>query len=220
MPEAAPTASTAEVDLAREALLEVTPASTVGEAVGSIVGEDGVVTVHFATALGGYPGWRWTVSLARVEGGPSVLETELTPGEGALLSPDWVPWADRLAEYKEAKAAGLEGGDDSEAGLGDDDSDDSDDDDDDDDTDDVDDDLLHAGDLDGVDIDEDYIEGAEVTTAGEPEGRSAPAAVGDDEAQDAEGESGDAAPEPPVQPRRRQRSKKQQKDGEGDQPQD
>jgi hypothetical protein len=154
------------------------------------------------------------VSIAHVDGADaSVLETELTPGDGALLSPDWVPWADLLAEYKEAKAAGLEGGDDSEAGLGDDDSDDSDDDD-------VDDDLLHAGDLDGVDIDEDYIEGAEVTTAGEPEGRSAPAAVGDDEAQDAEGESGDAAPEPPVQPRRRQRSKKQQKDDEGDQPQD
>ena len=34
-----------------------------------------------------------------------MLETELMPGDGALLAPDWVPWADRLEEYKAAQAA-------------------------------------------------------------------------------------------------------------------
>jgi hypothetical protein len=29
----------------------------------------------------------------------SVLELELLPGEGSLLPPDWVPWADRMEEY-------------------------------------------------------------------------------------------------------------------------
>jgi len=42
-----------------------------------------------------------------------VLEVELIPGEKALLSPAWVPWADRMEEYllheKELKdAAALE----------------------------------------------------------------------------------------------------------------
>ena len=36
-------------------------------------------------------------SVAGVE--PSVLEVGLLPAEGALVSPDWVPWADRLEEY-------------------------------------------------------------------------------------------------------------------------
>src|SRR5690606_37956680 len=71
---------------------------------------DGVTTVYFETTMRSYRGWRWTVSIAHVEGlEPSVLETELTPGDGALLSPDWVPWADRMAEYRAAQAEVGEG---------------------------------------------------------------------------------------------------------------
>jgi hypothetical protein len=149
VPDAVVTA--ADFDLGRAALLEITTADTVGDNAGSIDEGEGVVSVHFETTLAGYPGWHWTVSIARVNGEePSVLETELLPGEGALLAPDWTPWVDRLADYRAAQeAAGLE------AAGADDNSDDDDSDDDDDlDGDDLDNDVLHGGDLDGVDIDE------------------------------------------------------------------
>lgn len=143
--------------LARQALLDITTADSIGDPSGSITEEDNVVTLYFATTAVAYSGWRWTVSIAQVADlEPSVLETELTPGDGALLSPDWVPWVDRLADYKEAQAALA--AELAEAGVADADADDADDDDADDDfdEDDVNDDdeaLLHSGDLDGVDID-------------------------------------------------------------------
>ena len=92
-------------ELARGALLEITPAGTVGAYVGS-VSEGGAVSVLFECEMPGYPGWKWTVSIAQVEGvEPTVLEAELMPAEGALLSPDWVPWSERLAEYQAAQEA-------------------------------------------------------------------------------------------------------------------
>lgn len=144
-------------DLALAALHEITPADGIGPAAGYVLEDDGVVSLRFHTRLAGYPGWFWTVSVAVVDDAePTVLEVELLPGDGALLAPDWVPWATRLAEYQAAQAAA--------AHAEDDDSDDEFDDDglDDGETDDdLDDDeterpkaRFHAGDLDGVDIDE------------------------------------------------------------------
>lgn len=152
-------------DLALAALHEITPAATVGAPAGYTLEDDGVVSLRFGTTMEGYPGWYWTVSLAVVEDAePTVLEVELLPGDGALLAPEWVPWAVRLADYQAAQAAlAAEGGDDS--ADEDDDLDDaesaeevSDEIDDLDDLDaaDFDEDgspILHAGDLDGVDID-------------------------------------------------------------------
>lgn len=150
-------------DLARAALLEITPATTVGGFVGQTPEDDGSVTVRFASAQPGYPDWQWTVSVADVEGGaPTVLEAELLPGDGSLLAPDWVPWSDRLAEYKAAQealgeSAELEGDDEDDDDIADDESEEDDDDLDDhvmDDDDVLGSDVLHGGDLDGVDIDE------------------------------------------------------------------
>ncbi len=151
-------------ELALSALAEITPESTIGEAAGYRAEGDGVVSLRFENRLAGYPGWFWTVTIARVEDAePTVLEVELLPGDGALLAPEWVPWAERLAEYQAAQEAAAqaaaEAGDD---GSGDDESDDDDDDDDLDDVDDLDaadfdedgSRILHAGDVDGVDIDE------------------------------------------------------------------
>jgi hypothetical protein len=150
-------------DLARAALAEITPASTIGDPVDYVIEADGVVSLRFANRLAGYPGWLWTVSVAAVDGAePTVLEVELLPAAGALLAPDWVPWAVRLADYQAAQAAADE--DESESDdLDDDDTaelDDADDIDDEDD-DEVDEDdfadgstaVTHAGDVDGVDID-------------------------------------------------------------------
>ncbi|WEK60463.1 MAG: DUF3027 domain-containing protein [Candidatus Microbacterium colombiense] len=155
-------------DLALAALREITPAATIGPAAGYLPEDDGSVSLRFQNRLPGYPGWYWTVTVARVDDEePTVLEVELLPGDGALLAPEWVPWVERLAEYRShqaelaeqaAAAAGVDvvaedGADDD---LDDDDDADEDDLDEDDDLDDDDHetDILHAGDLDGVDIDE------------------------------------------------------------------
>jgi hypothetical protein len=159
--------------MAREALLEFTPSQTIGAVASESTDDDGVITVRFASVLGGYPGWQWNVSLSHVDGyDPTVIEAELLPDAGALLSPDWVPWSERLADYKaaqEAAGVSVEASEDDALGeaVDQDDDDDLDDDEDDDeddlDDDDEDDDMddvtlggsnLHSGDLDGVDIDE------------------------------------------------------------------
>ncbi|SDP31153.1 Protein of unknown function [Microbacterium testaceum StLB037] len=144
-------------DLALAALHEITPASTVGPAAGYTAEDEGAVSLRFHTRLAGYPGWFWTVSVAVVDDSePTVLEVELLPGDGALLAPDWVPWATRLAEYQAAQAAAAvdDDSDDDDDEDADDDSDDEDSDDEDDSDDEEPKARFHAGDLDGVDIDE------------------------------------------------------------------
>jgi len=177
-------------DLALRALHEITPADTVGPPADYLLEDDGVVSLRFHTRLLGYPGWYWTVSVAVVdEADPTVLEAELMPGDGALLAPEWVPWATRLADYQAAQAAAAESDesgddedDDLDDDLDDDDLDDADIDDDDDDDEDEDDDddteeepkaRFHAGDLDGVDIDElDESEGVDDADADADDGES------------------------------------------------
>lgn len=137
-------------DVARTALLEITADATIGAFSGSTE-IDGVTTITFEAAMAGYPGWHWTVGIATLpDAEPSVLEVELMPGDGALLSPDWVPWSERLAEYEAAQeAVAAEDIDDESTEIGDDLDDDELDDDDD-----LGSDVLHGGDLDGVDIDD------------------------------------------------------------------
>ena len=221
-------ATEADITIARHALLEITSAQSIGEPAGSTDEGDGVITVYFDTLLSGYPGWRWTVSLAHLDGEePSVLETELTPGDTALLSPAWIPWVDRLADYRAAQdAAGTLDSDEDDSDEDDDladsdvddldedddeagDDDDADDpdadlDDDDDDDDDLGSDILHSGDVDGVDIDsvddDAYEDGEETTFEADDsdELEVSSSDLGIDEADDSDDESGDAAPEKPT----------------------
>jgi hypothetical protein len=176
--------------VARDALLEITAESTVGELISETVADDGVVTMLFAATMAGYPGWHWTVSVAELSGEePTVLEAELLPGDGALLAPDWVPWSERLEDYKEAQAVAA-----AAAGV-----DELDDDSDDDDSDDDDDDLGDDPD-DGIDF-EDL--GAEERTALEgalpdvDEFELDVPTVGVEQADEAEGQADDAGPQPP-----------------------
>ena len=139
MPELSATLVAELRRIAREALSEVTTSAAIGSDAGETVEPDGSISVLFDSALPGYPGWKWTVSMASLDGvPPSVLEVELIPSTGSLLSPDWVPWSDRLAEYEAAQDALVAVGD-----VGDDEVDD----------DDLSSDVLHGGDFDGVDID-------------------------------------------------------------------
>ncbi len=80
------------------------PTEHIGE-LHSVTKLEGVHTVLFSCLTPGYPGWNWVVTLSDGDGGAlGVLETHLLPGEGALLAPDWVPWADWLEEYQRLEA--------------------------------------------------------------------------------------------------------------------
>ena len=159
----------------REALAQITPAGTYGELLSETAEDDGVFTMLFAATMGGYPGWHWTVSLAELPGEePTVLETELMPGDGALLAPDWVPWSERLEEYRAAQAAAGEPDetvDLTETESGDDEDDDED----------------HLDDDHGDDPDDGIdFESSDLL------------AVGEDEQDEADAESDEGRPEPPA----------------------
>ena len=88
----------AAVDQARAALAEITPAESIGESIGHVVEGEHVLSLLFASTLSGYPDWHWTATLARASDHdePTVLEVALLPGDDSILSPAWVPWADRV----------------------------------------------------------------------------------------------------------------------------
>lgn len=190
----------ASVDVARAALLEITPESTIGAPAGHIVEGDNLLSLLFESTMIGYPDWYWTVSLARVDDGsaPTVLEVELMPGDGALLAPDWVPWSERLAEYQASQEAARAAESDSE-------SDDAVSDDEEDDLDDVDGDDVDDGDIDGVDIDvlhdradEDDYDGDEQFESDDITGvELATLELQEDEPDDSDGDPGDGGPEHP-----------------------
>lgn len=87
------------VALARESVVEIAEPDTVGDHLGAQMEGERLATHYFACTATGYPGWRWAVTVARPPRArkATVCETHLVPGEGALLSPDWVPYAERLA---------------------------------------------------------------------------------------------------------------------------
>lgn len=89
----------AAVELAREAAGTIAEPGTVGDHLGMEMDDERLATHYFACTAKAYPGWRWAVTVARVPRGKvaTVCETNLVPGEGALLSPPWVPYAERLA---------------------------------------------------------------------------------------------------------------------------
>lgn len=89
----------AAVDTAAQALDPVAEPGTVGDHLGfDPLGER--LGMHwFACLSPGYGGWRWGVSVARVPRGKvaTVCETNLLPSPDAVLAPEWLPYAERLA---------------------------------------------------------------------------------------------------------------------------
>ena len=109
--EASATAIAATVDdiaplaelraLADRALAEITAPGEVGEFVSAQMEADSVAKLSYAVRVPGYADWFWTVLLTRVDGAEAtVLECCMLPGEDALLAPPWVPWEERLAEFR------------------------------------------------------------------------------------------------------------------------
>ncbi len=88
----------AAVGKAREGLLEVIPEEQLGDHVSASPEADRLVTHRFESRLAGYQGWHWYATLSRVPRGKdaSVCEVGLLPSDYSLLSPEWVPWAERV----------------------------------------------------------------------------------------------------------------------------
>jgi hypothetical protein len=84
---------------ARDAAVSIAEEGAVGDHLGMEMVEERLATHYFACTARAYVGWRWAVSVARVPRSKTVTvcEANLVPGEGALLSPAWLPYAERLA---------------------------------------------------------------------------------------------------------------------------
>lgn len=87
--------------LARAAAVENAKEKSVASFVELIDEGDGAYSFIFESKLEGYQGWLWSVTL--FDSGdetPTISEVVLLPGENSLLAPAWVPWSERLADWK------------------------------------------------------------------------------------------------------------------------
>jgi hypothetical protein len=92
--------------LARTAAEDAYGKSAVGAALGTVQeAQDGVLSYTFASKLKGYPDWHFSVTLFIDGWAATVSEVALLPGDGSLVAPKWVPWSERLADYKALQAA-------------------------------------------------------------------------------------------------------------------
>ena len=88
------------MDAARAGLAGLAAPDEVGEHVDVLVDDDRLLTHRFACRMPGYAGWLWYVTIARAPRAKqvTVCETGLMAGEGALVAPPWVPYAERVNE--------------------------------------------------------------------------------------------------------------------------
>ena len=91
---------------AYNAAVDAASRNAVGFFIESIEEDEGVVTYLFEGKLKGYLGWRWSVSVYQLDSAekPIISEVLLVPGPDSLVAPDWVPWSERLADYKALQA--------------------------------------------------------------------------------------------------------------------
>jgi hypothetical protein len=60
--------------------------------------DDHVATYLFEAFLPGYVGWRWAVTVAKVDAdsNATICDVVLLPGSEALLAPEWIPYSSRI----------------------------------------------------------------------------------------------------------------------------
>lgn len=82
------------------------PADAVATFIEAVQEDNGLTTYLFEANIKAYAGWRWSVTL--YQGAPrttaTVSEVVLMPGPDSLLAPAWVPWSERLSDYKALQA--------------------------------------------------------------------------------------------------------------------
>ena len=89
------------LEVARAAAIENAGEKAVSNFVELIDEGDGAYSFVFEAKLEGYQGWLWSVTLFDSgDESPTISEVVLLPGEQALLAPAWVPWSERLADWK------------------------------------------------------------------------------------------------------------------------
>ena len=60
-------------------------------------GDARIASYLFESTLPGYKGWRWAVSVIKIDSDePTICDVVLLPGSESLLAPDWVPYKDRI----------------------------------------------------------------------------------------------------------------------------
>ena len=64
----------------------------------SVDTDDRIATYLFEAALPGYHGWRWAVTVAKVDEDSSttICDVVLLPGSESLIAPEWIPYKDRI----------------------------------------------------------------------------------------------------------------------------
>ena len=88
------------LELARSAAIaDAGNPELVGADVSVEIDDDGrVETYLFEANLAGYKGWRWCVTIAKVDKNsePTICDVVVLPGPDALLAPEWIPYRDRI----------------------------------------------------------------------------------------------------------------------------
>ena len=87
------------LDLAKKAAVEDAGKSEfVGEFYSIDSDEERIATYLFEAKLPGYHGWRWGVTVAKIDDAskPTICDVVLLPGTQALLAPNWVPYSQRI----------------------------------------------------------------------------------------------------------------------------
>ena len=89
-------------NLAKSALVENAGIKNVGNFIGVTEIDKGLATFLFENNQKGYVGWRWSVTIFQDKKNQpaTVSEIVLLPGDDSLIAPDWVPWSERLSDYK------------------------------------------------------------------------------------------------------------------------
>jgi hypothetical protein len=88
------------LDLARQAAeMEAGERSLIGAFLSVDFDDDGRIASYlFEAYLPGYKGWRWVVTVAKVDeaSNPTICDVVVLPGPDSLLAPTWIPYVDRI----------------------------------------------------------------------------------------------------------------------------
>ena len=70
----------------------------VGELVSIDQEDERIATYLFESSLPGYSGWRWAVTVIKVDdqANATIADVVLLPGAQSLLAPEWIPYRDRI----------------------------------------------------------------------------------------------------------------------------
>ena len=86
--------------IAREAALaEAEFATQVGDFISVEYDDDNrIATYLFDASISGYKGWRWGITIAKVDedSEPTICDVVILPGPDSLLAPDHVPYRERI----------------------------------------------------------------------------------------------------------------------------